>query len=340
MAGNQVNKHDVFNWLKEKVTFLRKDIEVLKRICPETVPTEEKKQGPWSVLKLVALGYVNSMYTNIIGSYVEKGKYFKKMVYIDLFSGAGINLLTDPEKFYFLGSPFVAINSAKKPYSQLIFVDNKKEYINALEMRLNAKSKEKGFEWVKNYKTINNDINKAIDEIVAEVDEYGTHCFIFVDPYGLDPTHDSLRTLLSRTQSDLFINIMSYEAFRAIQGSRKSKTSPRKVKEWLGKPMLARLAKDRPITREKIAKTYMVSLMFIPNRRSNIRERYVLIPVKATSKIRDEPYYYLAYLTKKTKTKNPWLDAPLRVQQQLSVADENFVKQVVRILRGGQQTLF
>ena len=103
-------------WLHKKVSeiisltdenYIEDDNELL-------LPSYEK--GPWTVLKLISLKYILSIYTNIIGT----KRFFKKMVYIDFLAGPGLNKID--RRINMLGSPFIAA-LAPKPFTKMIFIE-------------------------------------------------------------------------------------------------------------------------------------------------------------------------------------------------------------------------
>ena len=98
---------ELFNWIRRKVGLLRHHTAELSKIDKDVFYDVRS----WTPLKLVVLGYFTKVYTPIIP------KYFKNMVYIDLFANSGINRVD--EKDLIVGSPVVAIGAAKRPFNKI-----------------------------------------------------------------------------------------------------------------------------------------------------------------------------------------------------------------------------
>ena len=111
------------------------------------------------------------------------------MIYIDAFCGCGKN-----EKINSRGSPLIALNYN---FSQYIFIDKKKEYIEELENIIRADDKYKS----KNIKFINKDCNEYIREIELKTYDRGV---IFLDPYGMQLNWQSLEYIAKTGKLDVW----------------------------------------------------------------------------------------------------------------------------------------
>jgi len=105
----------------------------------------------WTPLKLCGLSYFAGGYVHILENL--KNKQFSgdlKIIYIDLFSGCGINQINH---VLIAGSPLVCIDSVTNSnvkFDKMFFNDAKSEYSTALVKRLEFLSEKDAFAWIKN----------------------------------------------------------------------------------------------------------------------------------------------------------------------------------------------
>ncbi|MCH8907344.1 MAG: three-Cys-motif partner protein TcmP [Candidatus Heimdallarchaeota archaeon] len=320
---------DGFDWLAGKASYLFRDVDNLCKIEPETYGNVKSL----SFLKLIALGYILPMYTDIIGKQRDKGDYIKQMVYIDLFAGSGLNKVEHNEKSHFLlGSPFIAIHSTKKPFDKMIFVEQDKDLSNALKKRLSGKSKQQDFKWLANrYQCLTGDQNVIVRQIISKL-EPKTHCFIFLDPFSTELNWLTLNYISRNTRSDIFINIMSTEIFRGISSARK--TGSLKLDSWFGNNSWTQIK-----NRTEIVSAYSKKVINLPDSGKAKREVFELLPINALEKLKREPYYYLLFAARKTKGGNRWIEAVRKVQDYLQDATDEDIKAILDKLFESQSSL-
>lgn len=316
------------DWLTENVKKIKGDAK--------TLALNYKKDAeflPLSILKLIALAYVIPVYTNIIGT----KKIFKEMIYVDLFSGSGIKNIknkTMNKTKPFLGSPFIAINQAKKPFDFMYFVDIDKDNCTILEQRLEKKSKQEGFEWlVGRYQVIHADANEAINQILNHISKSGVHSFIFIDPCSTELTMKSIKTIAEKTRSDLFINIMAHEIFRGIESS-KSSTKSKSLDNWFGSNNWIQLK-----NRDEIVLSYSKKISHFHDKNDNQRLATDLIPIKDPTKVKEDFYYYLLYATIITSGKSAWMRAIASIRDKMLQTTSVDVFHIINNLYFGQNTI-
>jgi len=188
------------------------ELEELKRVGEIVVGTVKDTFNPfpsrsWTVMKLLFLKmYVRDVYTPIIG------KRYKKMYFIDLFAGTGLNSYENAE-FFIPGSTLVAWFFATYPFDRIYAVGydmpkDRPPYI-WLEKRL------KPFIPPKRLRVLRGDANKKVDEIVGELkdeakrEDGGVHFLAFIDPNCTEVYWSTIEKLVA-LENLAFTEISSY----------------------------------------------------------------------------------------------------------------------------------
>lgn len=121
-----------------------------------------------------------------------KGKRWSGLHYIDLFAGAGIELLKDSGKLDW-GSPLIAAHC--KYFDGLHLCELDKEKYSALESRVKKIRPDA--------QVLNGNANEKVFEIVGKIPDRSLS-LAFLDPYGLHLAFKTLETLAQK-RSDLII---------------------------------------------------------------------------------------------------------------------------------------
>lgn len=204
----------------------------------------------WTPLKLVALSYFVQPYLNIIKSSLENKGMPTTLVYIDLFSGSGINKVG---RYALVGSPIIAIDcatKAKRQFDYLFFVDNNREYAKSLEERLKFLESvevheqgklfpEKKFSWISGkYEVLPKDANIAIDKIVAFLNKLSHKNYLaFLDPYKWQLEWRTLKKLLEIQYGDLFITLQATLIAKEIgRVESLSENTKKELSKFFGEP--------------------------------------------------------------------------------------------------------
>jgi three-Cys-motif partner protein len=130
--------------------------------------------------------------------------------YIDLFAGPGrARIRTNGEIID--GTPLLALQHEKAPFSRVILCDLDEESVAALRKR--APGQEARTE------ILLGDCNKLISKVVSFIPPYGLN-FAFVDPFGLDIEFETLLALARISRMDMLIHFSTQGFKRNIhQGS-------------------------------------------------------------------------------------------------------------------------
>ena len=194
-----VTKIDPYNWVKERITYLVRKIEPVKKDGKIV-----SLGNIWSIKKILALDYY------IASTYAIYRKNFEYWYFVDTHCGSGMisfnEKLLDNEKFP--GSPLIAtLRNSNNPFSDYFLSDTSEESINALKNRL---SKLKDYVGNRTYSPEVRSFSETA-EIIKNKDAWGNIFLIFIDPAGFkDLQWKDLEKLLSIDKADIFITFMSY----------------------------------------------------------------------------------------------------------------------------------
>ncbi len=170
---------------------------------PAKRPTYDK--GYWTGLKLIALKYYVKPYLNILGPR-------KKLAYVDLLAGPGLNRLGD-RQVPIPGSPLIpmTLRESQHDYARYILVEHNKDYCGALEQRVS--------QYPENSTTLLlcQNVNSAITAVIdaLEKDEI-EHSLVFIDPEGLEFHWNSLTQLIDAIDCDIIVNFPSAGLARCL----------------------------------------------------------------------------------------------------------------------------
>ena len=161
---------------------------------------------PWSIVKLILLGGWVYVYTTIIPN------WFKDYRYIDLLAGSGTTYIKETKDIV-IGSPFVAIAFAQKPFKSYVFIERNSKRWEALNERVNSINRLKG-----QCKVLERDCNKCIKSVFSEEK---AHSLVFIDNEGLDVTWNTIEVVL-RAKTDILINFPTAMAPRTADNRTSS----------------------------------------------------------------------------------------------------------------------
>lgn len=290
-----------FNWFKGKVEPMLEIAEKFKGIYTGVY----YDTGAWSVIKLIALGYFVHIYTRIIP------RYFKHMRYIEFLSGAGLCKIKDTGDIV-AGSPLVAAIYRTNPFDEYILIESNEERAAALQNRMELIAN--------NVKVIIGDCNDCIPKIIDNF-ERGDHYLAFVDCEGLEVNWSTIYSLL-RQPGDLIFNFQSSSVAR-VAGRAKGGSFPgdlTRLNTFYGDERWIDLS-----TPEELLEGYILKI-----KEESDRQEVVPLPVKGPGSFR----YDLILATRRTKGRNPWLDAMRRLREDIQGYSGDLVKDALDILTG------
>jgi len=114
--------------------WLRKQLEKLRMYTDELYKASNVhyEVHAWTPLKLITLMYWVDIYTRIIS---KQKKYAENYWYLDLLAGSGTNFIKEADTVV-IGSPFIAILFARKPFTRYVFIELDHEKVEALRKRV------------------------------------------------------------------------------------------------------------------------------------------------------------------------------------------------------------
>lgn len=185
-----------------------------------TTPTKNAltyDKGYWTGLKLILLKYYVKPYLDILAG-------GKKVAYVDLFAGPGLNRIGD-SKVAVPGSPLIplVIKESRWQFSSFIFSELDKEYHDALSARISL------LDPSPTPQIFLEDANTMVDKLPSLLNGID-HALVFLDPEGMEMNWSSLAKLCQTVNCDLIINFPSSGIVRNLQNAQ----STTKVTTFLG----------------------------------------------------------------------------------------------------------
>jgi three-Cys-motif partner protein len=230
---------------RNDITYLDKRLKILKWDAHDKLINEVAEKGgsvsnefrEWTPLKLCGLSYFAGGYASILAGLKRKLPNLD-VLYIDLFSGSGINRIDD---VIIAGSPLACIDSATSrnvTFDTMYFNDSNPEYCTALQERLEFLSGINPFRWIGGkYHILNKDCNEALEEIVECLKQRKfVNYLAFIDPYKWEISWSSLEKLLSIEYGDVMITLQALLVAKEIGKYLKSKplSLGETIKRFLG----------------------------------------------------------------------------------------------------------
>ena len=124
--------------------------------------------------------------------------------YLGLYSGAGRARVTETGRI--VATTAVSALAVPDPFTKYIFVDNNRDCIDALKSRADALDRDLDVSFIEN------DVSKAVPEIIDEMPSYskgrGLLSFCFVDPFSAELDFAILKKLGSKYKMDFLVLLM------------------------------------------------------------------------------------------------------------------------------------
>jgi len=211
---------DPYNVVRNVIEKLRESVKVFDN---EVITTNHL--DIWSTKKLVAL-YI------YIGSYLKimRNNNFKKIHYVDLFSGSG---LVNIQGKIMPGSPLIPLIRDKDGLSfyDYFFADSKKTYIKELRERSTKLYGEKNLR-IENY-----DFDTSVRHLFSgrwPMNYHDNAYLVMVDPFGMEVSWDMLIRILGSGSVDMFLTFMTwgFQRNRSLPHSAQTMTNVFGNEDW------------------------------------------------------------------------------------------------------------
>ncbi len=262
--------------------------------------------NPWTIVKLLFLKmYIRDVYTPIIG------RKYPSMVYIDLFSGPGVDRFKINRDRYtvFFGSPLIAAVFASYPFTKIILNDLGK-WTDVLEQRMRAVAGDSVVVFRDDANSVVNDVKGILKGLKNEYG--GTHFLAFLDPEGLELRWKTIRTLISLEKEgiagDFIVLFQGYEVARnagvvrkhGLKNKRSSKILDRLNDFFCNGAWLQICREQDHGLPSALLKLYMDC--FAREKSKAIVEE---IPIELSNKAK----YWLIYATRVTSRGSPYMES-------------------------------
>jgi three-Cys-motif partner protein len=181
--------------------------------CPAPLDDGHPVQcvGEWAVIDKHAYirQYIDATWAARRKFLESRGRYPASGAgFLDLFSGPGRVRIRDTGEVRD-GSPFLALDHTKAPFTRVVLCDLAPENAAALLYRTRAHERR--------VKVFEADANEIIDKLVAELPSHGLNLAL-VDPFALEPLRFETLARLSRVQRmDILLNFPTSDIRRNLQ---------------------------------------------------------------------------------------------------------------------------
>lgn len=238
--------------------------------------------GPWAMRKYNLVGHYCNIFTSAM-----KNK-FDKLVYIDLFAGAGYANVREIGRTVHT-SALIAM-SIPNPFDYYILSEFSMEKCKALHTRIT-----KNFPDIP-YNIYQGDSNKNVDAICQELqyisDRNNTLCFCFVDPFSLNLHFETIRKLAAFRTDFLILLAIQMDFVRNLElymdERNKSIEQFLANKDWR---LDLQKSPDRPEIMKFLASQYDTNMVNLGYQKPVAKEQI-------KTNLRNVPMYYLAFYSR------------------------------------------
>lgn len=256
----------------------------------------------WTPLKLILLLYYVDVYTKIIP------RYFDNMYYLDLLAGAGIDEIEETGDKV-AGSPVVASEFSRSPFSKLFLMEMDSDRASALELRMQRILARDKFE------VLEGDANTRVDDVLAHLRKRRSHYLAFIDCQGLDILWETMEKLLQLSGDIVFVH-QTAEINRVCGKAKQSQGDAECLNRFYGSATWEKADKD------SLCAAYELNLK---------KYRGVTIPIKIKS---NGFHYDVVFATRVTHGGSPWLSAVYTAKEKVERFTGNAVKIALDVLTG------
>lgn len=289
----------------------KKIIEEIRFIYPGVFNEFES----WTPLKLILLNYVFDMCSIII----NKQSFFKKMYYVDLFAGSGLNRLSETSDFL-IGSPLITALTHGDKYDKMFFCENDEKLFSALEARINSLKKD-------NLVCVYGDSNNNLDGIMKTINEEKyAYSFFFIDPFAMEFPWSSMKKVLG-VRSDVVFTLMTSQIIRSIDLANKfnDAATVNKLNAFFGDDSWRKVKSP-----EDINALYQNNIK---------KERKGAITKSIKVRSAGGFFYDVIFITTETKGGSPWIKVLDGAKKEIETHTDKAVDLAMDIIKNRQQTL-
>lgn len=287
----------------------------------EAVPGPTNDFDTWSALKLILHSASITTYTK-----VHNNQGTGDVFYIDALAGSG---LSEYEGGHFLGSALLASRASVMPFSKMFFIEDKENLASVLKRRLEYAFDLPEFKEPEEWQVYTEDANEKIPEIVDEIKEISDYdskfnYYCFIDNQATDVDWPAIEELTPKPYGDLLINIPLAQTI----GRNINKEETGELNKFYGRDLSD--VTIRHNVRNSARNIYLNQLA------ERNRPKQVVTRVQAGA---GSYQYDLAYVSRRTKNDNPWMDAIRYVRDFIENFHGGDIDRILDVIQGEQHTL-
>lgn len=257
--------------------------------------TDYIRIGPWTLKKLICLRKYLYAYTKIIP------RYFRRYCYIDTNAGPGVNKVTiKGVEREVNGSPLIALKTQPR-FTEYVFIEKKREYADSLRKRVEELTGVKAQEIIEHVweikdkatriRIVHGDCNSYAQQVISWIPPRA-HCFVFIDPSGLEIDWETVKSFAEIKRVELLLNFQISGIWRCVWQEK----STERVNRCLGTPIWAdiKLMNEQGIISSREAQERIVEL-----RLEQLKTyRFIHMPTMPVDNLRGRLLYVLIFSTR------------------------------------------
>lgn len=272
-------------------------------VKPDGLYTPEVRE--WSLEKYKLVGSYCDIFTNGM-----KSKW-NQLVYIDLFAGAGYSKIKENNKTY-LNSALLAM-SIPFPFTKYILCEQDDERFEALSQRV-----QRDFKHL-NCTLIHGDSNKNVAEVIKAIPPFGKGNtllpFCFVDPYSLNLSFETIRSLGERRMDFLILQALHMDANRNFEIYLEEE-NPR-IANYLGINHWRKLFENDGVIYRRDFVKFLADQYQEQMSKLGYEDEKLIHPIRSNDK--NLPLYYLSFYTKHSRGKDFFKKVQQNMTKQISI---------------------
>lgn len=278
------------------------------------LPTYDK--GAWTGLKLICLAYYLPTYINIL-------RKKRRLAYVDLFSGPGLNLVGD-SSVPLPGSPLIALEHPRVAhgFDSYILCDKNKEYVEALRSRaarfLEGENPRIMNDQIEFHCMDANDMATKVPGILKE--QAIDHALFFIDPEGLEFKWKAVTHLAEKCPFSDWIMLFPSSGIPRLLG-REDSAARNLIEEYFG-----------PGNETLVPGTSEESLVSLY--RGNLANLGKDVSTEIMVASAGPFHYHLIPAVRSTDTGSPWFDSFREVKRRVESLGGNVLTLVAQQIEG------
>jgi three-Cys-motif partner protein len=210
---------DPYEWSKTRIKALYSNVAGWE----DDVFDDTAKHDIWSIKKLIALSYYIGPFVKIM-----RKNDFKRLSYVDPFSGSGLIRLM--KKYRFPGSPLIPLSRfSESPFDDYLLSDINTDYVSILQKRVNRICEGRAV----NVSVSQNSCAESVRKVFSGTKPASWKSqgyLVFLDSYGFEVDWNSMQRILSSGPVDVIFTFMTW----AVTWNKEIEKSEAKLNKFFG----------------------------------------------------------------------------------------------------------